>query len=299
MKIEDWFEWPTKSKDPAANAAIAVLIIMAGATLFIAGIVVALPLAIAFAIGYGIYKYSNRPTPTDKIYVQTEQRVIAANFPNSETFLRAHGDRLLDSFLETEPPAYSLYLNMMEISQRLYEMEKFANPLPPIPPKDTVEEGRYRDMLLSFQKRSADAPATLALFADALSKAYLDFLENLPGMTRTDRATFARTDEVQHFATFPLLDVLPKPGQAVERLIAPFFAEPVIELGLFAELRKQIERNAADAFRGKNDPPLPSAFQGSAEEIVRAYLKNTPLESLMGTSNYARSAHFLPSGAHR
>lgn len=281
MNIDDWFQWPTRASDPAANAAIAVLIIMAVAILFIAGIVIALPLAIAFGIGYGIYKYANRPTPTEQIYAQTEQRVIAANFPTLEAFLDAHADRLLDSLLEAEPPAYSLYLTMLRVSQRLYEAEKFGNPLPPLPPKDTIEEGRYRDMLLSFQKKSADAPATLALFANTLSKAYLDFIESLPDMTKTDRATFALTDEVRHFATFPLLDVLPNPGRTVEKLITPFFAEPAVELGLFVELRKQFERNANDAFPGKKEPVLPSAFEGRAEEVVHTYLKNTPLEALM------------------
>lgn len=281
MNVDDWFQWPTRSSDPAANAAIAVLLIAAVAMLFIAGIVVALPLAIILGIGYGVYKYANRPTPTEHIYAQTEQRVIAANFPTAEAFLEAHSDRLLDSLLEDQPPAYSLYVTMLRISQRLYEVEKFANPLPPIPPKGTIEEGRYRDMLLSFQKKSADAPGTLALFANTLSKAYLDFIESLPGMSKTNAATFAQTDEVQHFATFPLLDVLPHPGQTVEQLITPFFAEPDIELGLFSELRHQFERNASDAFPGKKETVLPSAFDGTAQEIVHTYLKNTPLEALL------------------
>ncbi len=254
MKIEDWFEWPTRSTDPGVNVTIAVLLVMAAVLLFAVGIVVALPVAIAGAVGYGIYRYSSRPTPTDQIYAQTEQRVISANFPTVETFLSAHADRLLDSLLETEPPAYSLYLTMMRISQRLYVAEKFSNPLPPVPPRDTIEEGRYRDMLLNLQKKSADAPATLALFANTLSKAYLDFVDALPSMAKTDKETLARTDEVKHFATFPLVDVLPHAGEAIERLISPFFAEPVVELGLFAELRNQFERNARDAVPGKDMP---------------------------------------------
>ena len=42
MKIEDWFEWPTRSTDPAANAAIALLLVITAITLFAFGVVIGL-----------------------------------------------------------------------------------------------------------------------------------------------------------------------------------------------------------------------------------------------------------------
>lgn len=258
-----------------------LIIFMTVAVIFI-GFFVLAPLAVlALAIWLG-YKYATRPviTSTAELYAQTEQRVIAANFPSRESFLDAHSERMLDGFLAEQPPAYSLFVSMLGASQRLYEAERFGNPLPPVPPAGTIEEGRYRDMLLGFQKKSADAPKAIAQFANALSEAYLNLVRSLPGIAKTDHEIFALTDEWQPFATFPLIDALQKPGQAVEDLITPFFAESVRDLGLFADLRRQIERNVAEALPDQKKTVMPSAFDGTAEQIVRTYLKNTPLEAL-------------------
>lgn len=279
MKIEDWFEWPTRSSDPGINVAIAVLLILAAIILFAIGLAVALPLVIAIGAGYGIYRYVNRPVATVDILARTEQRAISANFPSIEQFGEAHVERVLDAMLERPPPAYSIFSAMMQISRVLYIAENFGNPLPPVPPKGTIEEGRYRDMLVAHQKKTADAPKALAAFAGALSDAYLAFIDDLPPIARVDREVFGQTDEWTPFATFPLKDLLPQPGKAVEDLISPLFAEPATELGLFQGLRRQIDRNVSQAF-AVQEAPLPSAFEGSADEVIRSYLKNTPLEAV-------------------
>jgi hypothetical protein len=73
-----------------------------------AGVVIALPLAIVAAIGYGVYKHVTRPMPTEQLQPETEQRSTIANFPNRPTFLGAHLERLLDS-LAGEYPANDIY----------------------------------------------------------------------------------------------------------------------------------------------------------------------------------------------
>jgi hypothetical protein len=279
MKIEDWFEWPTRSSDPGINVAIAVLLVLAAIILFAIGLAVALPLVIAIGVGYGIYRYVNRPAATVDVLAHTEQRAISANFPSVEQFSDAHIQRMLDAVLERRPPAYSIFRTMMHISHELYAAENFVNPLPPLPPKDTIEEGRYRDMLIAHQKKTADAPKTLASFAAALSNGYLAFIDDLPPIARVDPDVFAETDDHVPFATFPLQDLLPQPGKAVEDLISPMFAEPATELGLFQGVRRQLDRNVSQAFAGE-EAPLPSAFEGSADEAVRSYLKSTPFEAL-------------------
>jgi hypothetical protein len=268
--------------DAGTGLFVSMLIIFMGLGVIFIGFFVLAPLAVlALAIWLG-YKYATRPviTPTTEMYAQTEQRVIAANFPSPDDFVESLNDRLLERVLESQPPVFTILATMEHVSRELYKAERLGNPLPPIPPAGTIEDGRYRDMLIAFQKKTADAPRTMALFSGTLARAYLDLIADLPGMAKTDRKTLLMTDDWEPFATYPLLDVLPRPGRAVEDLIAPFFAEEAVELGIFTELRRQLERNTSEAFPDQGKAVLPSSHHGSAEEIIRTYLKNTPLEML-------------------
>lgn len=268
--------------DAGTGLFVSMLIIFMGLAVIFIGFFVLAPLAIlALAIWLG-YKYATRPvvTPTTEMYAQTEQRVIAANFPSPDDFVESLNDRLLERVLDSQPPVFTILATMEHVSRELYEAERLGNPLPPIPPAGTIEDGRYRDMLIAFQKKTADAPRTMALFSGTLARAYLDLIADLPGMAKTDRKTLLMTDDWEPFATYPLLNVLPRPGRAVEDLIAPFFTDEAVQLGIFTELRRQLERNTSQAFPDQGKAVLPSTHDGSAEEIVRTYLKHTPLEML-------------------
>ena len=277
MKIEDWFEWPTKSTDPAANAAIAVLLALA---LFIAlavGAVIFIPVILVLALAKAIHWYVNRPTPTDQLYLQTEQRVVAAKFPSAEAFVGAHADRLLDA-IRDEPPAYDVYVRMIRTADALYKEERLDNLLPPIAPTGTIEDGRYRDRLIAFNKKSEDAQRTLEVINNTISTAYLKFLGTLPPLAKVPLEVFAQTDEIEHPATLPLIDIIPDVGKTVLAFMMPFYAEPVTELALFAPLRKQLDENYQETDPRK--PISPDEHKGTPQEIVRAYLANTPLEHL-------------------
>jgi hypothetical protein len=64
---------------------------------------------------------------------------------------------------------------------------------------------------------------------------------------KIDTEESAKCDEVESFATFPLIDVLPDVAKLVWPMILPFFREKVEEIGLFAGIRKQLDRNFHDA----------------------------------------------------
>ena len=80
--------------------------------------------------------------------------------------------------------------------------------------------------------------------------------------------------------------MLPDAGEAVWSADAvPFFREDAEELGLFADLRKQLERNFHQASGVDYPAPshkliTPDKHKGTPREIVSAYLANTPLEAL-------------------
>jgi len=281
MKIEDWLEWPTRSTDPAANAAIAVLLVMGLLFALIIGATVLIPVILVLGLAKGIHWYVHRPTPTDQLYLQTQQRVVAAKFPSAEAFGDAHADRLLDA-IRDDPPAYDIYLRMIRIADALYKEERLDNLLPPIAPTGTIEDGRYRDRLIAFNKKSEDAQRTIEVINNTISTAYLKFLGTLPPLAKVPLDVFAQTDEIEHPATLPLIDVMPNAGKAILALTIPFFAEPVIELGLFEALRKQLDENYQETDPRK--PISPDEHKGTPREIVSVYLGNTPLEHLFDAS---------------
>jgi hypothetical protein len=282
MNIDEWLQWPTKSTDPGVNFVVLFLLGMLIIIALALGATILIPIAIVIGLAKGIHWYMNRPTPTDQLYAQTEQRVISANFPDTEKFMDAHLDRLLDA-IQGDLPAYSIFRSMTQITEELYKAENLNNPLPPLVSGSAIAEGRYRDELIAQQRKTVDAPRTLEVFSASLGKAYLDFLGTLPPIAKSTREEFSKCDEQRAFATFALIDVLPNPEKTVTSLMLPFFAQEVEDIGVFTVLRKQLERNvnqiAAGAATG-GKLIMPDKYKGTAREIVGAYLSNTPFESL-------------------
>jgi hypothetical protein len=284
MKIEDWLRWPTSSSDPALNAAVAVMLVIAAIVLVVVGGIFLLPVVLVVGIAKGLHWYMHRPTPTAQLYAEAQQRTLSANFPDSEKFVDAYIDRFVDA-IRDDLPAYHVYLTMVHIADALYRAENLGNPLPPMAGANAIEDGRYRDRLIAHQRKIADAPRTLEVFNAALGKCFLDFIAALPAMAKATPDEFAKCGETEAFATFPLVDVVPEPGAAVASLIYPFFSEAVDELGLFTPLRTAINRNfhetsAADRRGASGDLIPPDEHKGTPREIVSGYLAGTPLEAL-------------------
>jgi hypothetical protein len=283
MSFDDWLKWPTKSTDPGVNFVVLVFLGLLILIAIVVGAAVAVPLLIIAAIAKGVHWYATRPMPTEQLVAQTEQRSITANFPDHDRFLEAHLTRFLEACGE-RLPASELYYAMSRASGALYRTEDLNNPLPPIPPTDTIEEGRYRDRMLARMRKSSDAPKTLEVFNSTLGTAYQRFLDTLPPLARVTREVFA-DDETQPFATFPLIDLVADPAHSIMQLITPFYAEAPDELGLFSGLRRQLERNINRASGFDYSPPAnklvwPADFKGTPREMVAAYLGDTPLEDL-------------------
>jgi hypothetical protein len=278
----DWL--PIKSTDPAANAAIAIVLALVAIMLVVVGGMFLLPIVLVIAVAKGIHWYANRPTPTNQLYAQTQQRSVTANFPDADSFMEAYLDRFLDAIRE-DLPAYHIYHTMACIAEALYKGENLNNPLPPLPAANTIEEGRYRDKLIAHQRKTVDAPRTLEVFNATLGKCYLDFIAELPTMAKSTEAEFVKCGEVEALATFPLIDVLPAPGESVWTVMRPFFAENVEQIGLFADIRRQLNRNFHEAAGFEYPAPshkliTPDKHKGTPREIVSAYLSNTPLEGV-------------------
>lgn len=284
MSVDDWLQWPTKSTDPSANAAIAVFLVVAAIMLVVVGGMFLLPVVLILGIAKGVHWYASRPTPTDQLYAQTQQRSVSANFPDSEKFMEAFIDRFLDA-IRDDLPSYNVYLAMMHTTEALYKEENLNNPLPPLIAANAVEEGRYRDQLIAHQRKTGDAPRTLEVFNATLGKCYLDFINALPPIAKSTPLEFAKCDEVEPFATFPLIDIVPDAAKLVMPMILPFFKEGADDFGLFANIRKQLDRNFHEASGAEYPAPshkliTPDKHKGTPREIASAYLNNTPFEAL-------------------
>jgi hypothetical protein len=277
MNVDKWFEWPTKSPDASLNVVILIVLIL----MFAAALAVSVFLLIPLGLGFGLFKwaqwYARRPVPTGQIYADTNQRVIAANFPATDSFVNASIRRLYEAW-RPDLPIAPIYTAMSNVAEFLYGAEAFNNPLPPAPTPNTIAEGRYRDRLLSHMRRSEDAPATLATFADALSLSFSAFRDALPQMARTTPQNLLKETEAD-VPTVPVIDLLPDVGTLVWRMTIPFYSERISELELFAELRQQLDANLTYASEARR-VITPDESKLSPRELVGQYLGRTPLHAL-------------------
>jgi hypothetical protein len=159
MNIDEWFKWPTNSSDPAFNSVVLVVIAMLGLLAITVSAFIAIPLAVGFALFKWAQWHARRQVPTAQIFADTHQRVIAANFPATDAFIEASFQRFCQAW-KPELPIAPICSTMSNVIETLYEGEGLNNPLPPAPTQDTIAEGRYRDRLLSYMRKSEDAPGT-------------------------------------------------------------------------------------------------------------------------------------------
>jgi hypothetical protein len=104
-------------------AALLILLLFGIILAIIFGSMVLIPVGVAIGVLRGLQWYVSRPVPTDRLYTQTVQRSISANFPAPEKFMDAYLDRLLEAIRE-DVPTYSVFQAMAEIAEELYKDER-------------------------------------------------------------------------------------------------------------------------------------------------------------------------------
>lgn len=186
-------------------------------------------------------------------------------------------------------PNISIVTRFIEIVEGLYTTEAFTLAAIPEPPPllDTIEGAQYREFLMRQHAKLADRPAFDA-FRAALVETLADFSNALPPVAcvAPDKNQSDRSPAL----SVPLTDTLPNLAQQVEDLILPFYTEKARSLGLFAELRNQIDRNLHEASgvpftqANKDSPKLVMPTEYKGENVVHAYLHNTPLEDIFAAT---------------
>jgi hypothetical protein len=263
------------------NPLVLVFLGFLGLGFLIVGGFFAVPILLVIAIAAGIRYYNTHPPLTESLREETSSRVTNADFPDTDTFVEGHLSRLIES-LDGDLPIAEIFNEIESITAPLYRAEDLNNPVPPLPPRYTVEEGRYRDQLIDRMRKLADPNKTLELFNRTLGNLWHEFIEALPPMARTSAERLK--EQRPALATVPLLDVLPNPKDIVQDIYNAFDTEELKELKLFAKVRDQFRRNVLAASANPDHPILPADSKLPPRELVDAYLRDTPFERLLSVS---------------
>jgi hypothetical protein len=274
--------WPTGSPDPVVNIVATGVLVILGILALATSFVLLVPIAIGFLVIGLMRWYHNRPPPYDHLTEAVARRSIEANFPEAAAFMTSYVDRLMAAW-EPRLPPWPLFSRMVEAASDLYEQERLANPLPPLPNADPIERATRADELNRHMRKVTDAPKTLAVLADAVTRSLAVLRDRLPATALQSRTDLrSAVDAPPPAMTVPLMDAVAQIPRIVEDMVLPYFDEDVRGLDLFRPLRTQLDENARTASGTGDRLVMPTAHSGTSRGIVDAYLRDTPLHSLFG-----------------
>jgi hypothetical protein len=234
--------WPTRSPDPVVNVlatgVLVIMVVLAFATSFL----LLVPIALGFAVIGAMRWYYYRPPPysNQAIAAAAEQHTIAANFPEPDSFAEAYARRLLDAW-HPRVPVLPVLSGIVDVAAEIYEMEGFNNPIAPLP-ADPIDQGRWRDELRIHSGKMHDAPRTLAIFSDALTRSLAAFRDMLPDTALLPKDAIGESDG-EAALTVPVRSLNPDAEQLIDDIAAPFAAPEASDLRLFQELRRSLDQH--------------------------------------------------------
>lgn len=167
---------------------------------------------------------------------------------------------------------------VMPVAEALYGLLKEERYLVDVPPPQSVmtlrELTEYRQLLFDKQHFLANSARTLELLDTALSAIIVNVLENLP-----------KVEAPTPFA-IPLIHTVPNPKELVGFLSRWLRQADFLDRGMFRGVSTTLYENlkrASGRTEAQQKKPLiqPEDSPLTGEELVKAYLKGTPLEPLL------------------
>lgn len=154
----------------------------------------------------------------------------------------------------------SLRVQLLDVGTAIFQQEGLMPDVPPLPALcNTVEGARYRDMLAKAGQARSDRVMVMSAL-EIISQALAPIADAVPPIEGDVLV------EVTQF-THPL-------GQAVQNVIAPFFADN--DYMHFKELKDRLDANLTATHR--TNPVYPVDYKGG--DVVEAYLRGTYLKDL-------------------
>ena len=219
---------------------------------------------------------------TASLYAQIMQLRDSASFPPEDDFLKAVADRTRDGLQKAGRgvPVLAVREAFFQVEAALVISEGITRPPSPLLPiaAGTVEEGRYRDYLLSLIPKYRDPVRTIRAAAECFASMFLGLSDQLPGIAFLEESV-----ERSEGLKVDLVDIIPVVAEAIEQLIIPFFAKEMRELNLYPDVRKTLIDNI-DKVSGKSEEQVfPTESKLPPKDLVREYLKDTPLTKVFDT----------------
>ncbi len=209
--------------------------------------------AIAFAIlSYyksDAYKEKKARAYTHQLY--EEAKAHFGDAVDSDAFIAAVARRLPDH-LSPEVTG-----ELLDLALLLYEVEEFGQLRPPPQICNSIEGARYRDYLSAQTAKDGKFAADIA--TNVVASALSFFAQKIPGI------------EGSGF-TVTLSDLIDFDAGDLERFLNYFYAEDVLQVGLFKQLRGIIDSNLAEV------EVLPTKYKGT--DLLKTYLDRTPFLGL-------------------
>ena len=141
------------------------------------------------------------------------------------------------------------------------------------------EQVDLRRFLRAKQYFLANESRVSELFLQALCNVIGGIIQDLPALPDDDDAAL----------TVPLISLLRKPGDMVDKIVGTLTAEPLVDVGLFTALQQRFHENLCRASGvdpySENRRPLIYAHESELvpEELVECYLAGTPFVDLLKT----------------
>lgn len=232
-------------------------VIVAGILTLAVIITPALLVGIPGYIGYRLYKES--PARLERVARQETEALYRHAVAGKVELSDQEIDAALSKHWPPDLPL-ALRIQLLEVGRALFEGERLSPDIPPPPALcNSIEGARYRDQLArTGQARSDRVMVVTALDAISLS---LSTIANAVPPLQGDVLV-----EVTQFV-HPL-------GQAVQNVIAPFFADN--DYNHFKALRDRLDANLSRTHR--TQPIFPVDYKG--DDVVDTYLAGTHLKEL-------------------
>ena len=228
--------------------------------LFLLLALIVTPLFMIGAVAYVVYRlYRDSPRRLERLAREETTLLYHHALGGQVTFSDDEIDAALSRIWPPETPE-PIVIQMLEVGRALYADEGLSPDVPPNPALcNTVEGARYRDQLARLGQARGDR--VMALSALAMISESLGVIARAVPPLSGD--VLVNVSQFLH----PL-------GQAVEQVIAPFFADN--DYRHFASLRERLNANLDRTHRA--NPIFPRDYK--SDDVVEAYLQGTKLKAL-------------------